>query len=141
MEALSFDFHSVGTIHSKLSTDITISAKCSFHIFYPQFIFVGKKLQWDEWKKIFSYLLNFDISGSFSATEVPNFSFTCLIFFFLVQTPICGGQTSDQVEQQLISTIYVLFVFHQSSLSICSIFLFFCSIVTLICVLSSFLIC
>ena len=42
-----FDFHSVGTIHSKLSTDITISAKCSFLIFYPRFIFVGKKLQRD----------------------------------------------------------------------------------------------
>ena len=38
--------------------------------------------------------------------------------FFLVQTPFCRRKTSDKVEQQLISAIYVSFVFLQSSFSI-----------------------
>ena len=141
MEALSFDFHSVGTIHSKLSTDITINAKCSFLIFYPRFIFVGKKLQRGEWKKIFFYLLNFHISGSFSATEVPNFSFTCLIFFFFwFRLLFVGGKLQTKLSSN--SSVQYMFYSHFFSLSFLFVwFSLFCSIVTFICVLCSFLLC
>ena len=99
-----------------------------FSFFYPQFIFVGKKLQRDEWKKIFSYLLNFDISGSFSATEVPNFCFSCLIFFSLVQTLFLGGKLQTKLSSN--SSVQYMFYSYFTSLPYLfvqfSSFLFYC---------------
>ena len=121
MEVLSFWFSFCG--HNPFKVEHCYRCKMFFSHFLSPIHFCGdetSKRRLINERKYYSICWTFIFQAHFRPqNRSAKFLFYIFNFiFFLVQTPFCRRKTSDKVEQQLISAIYVSFVFLQSSFSI-----------------------